>query len=274
MEEACWIIKETPKKGLGMFAHKEIATGAAILTETPLVTFTNLGEEANMTQEFKVTVAQQFRSLEPGDGEKVLSLYCPQIHPKGEADQVIAILKANALEAWTGENEVDLFYTFSRINHSCRPNCIQQLRLIPMAGRRTRQVTMVAVRDILPGEEILWAYNNAPFAPRGERRDQLAFPCLCGDCGLEGEERRRNDRVRQAIGLQMENVTTALQMEDTSHSLLVQEILMAAGISLLDREVEQVEGEPKMLLFKAMEMSEELDGEEVGRRLRSINSND
>jgi hypothetical protein len=274
-EEPCWEVRAVPGRGHGIFATRDIEPGTAILTERPLVTFTNLGAGEAITERFKEEVARRFKLLRLEEQTAVLALHCPEVAGEG-AERVLAILKANGLEAWTGEDAVDLYQTFSRINHSCRPNTIQRLR----ADGEGRQVTMTAVRRVAAGEEILWCYSNAPFRSGQARRHALAFPCWCEACALEGPEREGDDRARREVRRLVAGLSRALDEGEElgvseEERLRVSEVLQATGSALLELDWGAGRAaDPRTVLYTAVQAAESLDCEEVGRRLRAVNTAD
>jgi SET domain-containing protein len=63
------------------------------------------------------------------------------------------------------------------VNHSCAPNCALRDGL-----------TLTALRDILPGEELTWDYSTAI-----DEADFAGFPCACGAPGCRGAVRSFRD---------------------------------------------------------------------------------
>ena len=173
----------------------------------------------------------RFSLLPPSAQSSMLALHCPSdqspdhqgqtVQPDYEGQtvqRIFAIIEANGIEAPGEEEEVDMYPLFSRINHSCRPNCVPRQSQAKQQEREEeqeeeegrqekeeerqeeeegRQVSMVTTREIMAGEELTWSYTPA-LASREERRRELAFLCWCQACGLEGEELGRpysNDRA-------------------------------------------------------------------------------
>lgn len=83
-----------------------------------------------------------------------------------------------------------LYVLHSHINHSCAPNV--SVRHLDQRTALSR-ITLLARRDIAPGEELLITYVN-PELPLEQRRRQLMEwgfgKCMCERCTKEESERK------------------------------------------------------------------------------------
>jgi hypothetical protein len=171
-----WLIevKETPEKGLGIFAKMQIPRGTRIIAETPLLRATAFSTHC-------VNVQDAFERLSSAKQHAYLQLHgyasptlkkdnnwpsLPELNRK-----VLAIFAANR---WGS----DVFWLASRFNHSCIPN-------VHNAYNPTiRMETFHSTRDIEAGEELTISYVSG-ISVRDERQAQLkswGFQCSCPAC--------------------------------------------------------------------------------------------
>eukprot|EP00091_Calanus_sinicus_P018113 TRINITY_DN4027_c0_g1_i1.p1 TRINITY_DN4027_c0_g1~~TRINITY_DN4027_c0_g1_i1.p1 ORF type:complete len:215 (+),score=63.94 TRINITY_DN4027_c0_g1_i1:31-645(+) len=80
------------------------------------------------------------------------------------------------------------------MNHSCKPN-------VMLSSDDTVHAEVVALRNILPGEEILVSYlRTSALETKNERSEKIKtnwkFECNCELCGLQVEEQNKNDQQR------------------------------------------------------------------------------
>jgi len=95
------------------------------------------------------------------------------------------------------EPAVGLFPIAARLNHSCLPNAHVTF------NQRIGQLTVHAMHDVLPAEEITFPYLGATsfYMPRERRQEGLrrwGFECACAACG-GGEEGERHERWRAML---------------------------------------------------------------------------
>ena len=206
-------------KGAALVATRRIRKGHTIVLEEPLLTFP--GKDIDLFLEMFAQLPQEKKL-------QYLSLYDPAPSASGKEESVedlegmvqsffsgreSALILAG-LAAWrilwangvtvglVGQQKVKAVYpTVSRINHSCASNAVFGL----VGEGFTMAIT--AVREITRKEEISLNYigteEGGLLASRQERRRLLAaswkFVCQCRVCGLEGEQRRRNEEVRERL---------------------------------------------------------------------------
>eukprot|EP00933_Yihiella_yeosuensis_P013489 TRINITY_DN12479_c0_g1_i1.p1 TRINITY_DN12479_c0_g1~~TRINITY_DN12479_c0_g1_i1.p1 ORF type:complete len:480 (+),score=86.60 TRINITY_DN12479_c0_g1_i1:36-1442(+) len=214
--------KAVPGRGVALFATKDFDVGSVILEETPLVTFeigssariVGLDEICSKHQVPKEMFYSVIAVLEAGEKvqAKVDELFCPsdddinafeacreqyrivrscldaafesEVLPKKVDVQrfwkLLLICQCNAVEVSQG---MALFETFSRGNHSCRPNawhCMQK-------GRKVIR----AVRSLKAGDEITYSYLGLQDLLKGSsiRNKELeltkCFSCSCDYCCLD-----------------------------------------------------------------------------------------
>ncbi|KAL2042800.1 hypothetical protein N7G274_004559 [Stereocaulon virgatum] len=204
-------IKIVTNKGIGMFATHFIPRGTRILREPPLLLLEKChGEEIYHVplkfQQLSPTAQASYLSLaattnaerDPGRLEWLQILSATSIHAELDLSmdirqRILQIFETNSFSADAGSAIV---YEASRMNHSCTPNVYHNWNAA--LGERG-ELTVHAIRDILPGEEILTSYINIcayQFA-RQEQLNRYGFQCDCAACdmqtqfGRDSEERRR-----------------------------------------------------------------------------------
>ncbi|KAJ4481274.1 hypothetical protein J3R30DRAFT_3287892 [Lentinula aciculospora] len=178
-----------------MLARSHISQGRVILVEHPVVIL-----PAGVKLDASIIVLDEFESQDEPCGAQFLRLNS-QVKKKvltlkdcsatTNASTLAGIFATNALDI---KLQVDggglrsqeqkykaLFLKTSRCNHSCGPNAVWRF------DRLTFTLSLSAVRDIYPGEEITISYIN-PFLPRHVRRTQLQskwnFLCHCMHCDV------------------------------------------------------------------------------------------
>ena len=126
-------VKESPGKGLGLFAARDIAKGKAIA---------------------------QMR--EPGRMKKVEWEVYLQAHPCLPHDAAIQVERSPLVfydQSWLGQHyNVPRWY---RLNHSARPNT-HMIILDRSKPAREQEVAWVTMRDIRAGEELAFEYTDVP----------------------------------------------------------------------------------------------------------------
>jgi SET domain-containing protein len=167
-------VKQTPEKGLGIFARVRISRGTRIVAEAPLL-------KATAFSPYGVNVQEPFDRLSSAKQRAYLELHehasetlkrdndwesLPELNRK-----VLAIYAANSFGK-------DVFWLASRFNHACIPN-------IHNAYNPVIQMDIFhSIREIEAGEELTVSYTSG-FCVRGQRKAQLnkwGFQCRCSAC--------------------------------------------------------------------------------------------
>jgi hypothetical protein len=187
-------------KGLGMFSTRRISRGEQVLSETPLIRTTRA---ANDTM-----ASQQYDALGKPDQEKIQNL--ANVRP--EKGQLLGAIWTNAIALRGSKEEIGLFAVASRMNHSCRPNTNN------VWDPNTKQMTVIATRDIEEGEEITSTYIEG-FARRDDRRRHLwsllGFQCYCELCMLPPKLRNRSDQNIDEINAAWQRIKIAAKWENS-----------------------------------------------------------
>ncbi|OTB18827.1 hypothetical protein K445DRAFT_364106 [Daldinia sp. EC12] len=157
----------SPGKGWGGFATRLIKQGEQILKEEPLFVIPKLSQYITVEDLWAA-----FRQLTPADQYQFLLLRDNANRPFKLSKEAFAE-NSFALPAKFGHG---LFLVHSRFNHSCLPNAT-------VPASRNDILTLVAIEDIMAGEEITFCYNNDfECRIRCERHKILRFVCNCKAC--------------------------------------------------------------------------------------------
>lgn len=207
-------------KGLGLFATGLIPIGTRIICEAPLVHIPEnalhlaWGPYCRLPDDQK----KAFDTLhlfkpEHLDPEQVSRLYLIDANDesldKDDIEEMVndqgRVMNTFACNNFQCGRGLAVFETASRLNHSCTPNVHHSW------NPTIRKLTVHAVRDIHPGEELCTTYLGGPGAyyVRATRiellRSNYGFTCTCSVCAdITGlSESRRTLMGQIAYGLQM-----------------------------------------------------------------------
>ncbi|KAF5364847.1 hypothetical protein D9757_011274 [Collybiopsis confluens] len=179
--------------GVGVFARGHIPQGKVILVEPPVVILP-AGIKLDSTvadfdgAELQADVYQTvFGQINHQMRKDILTLKdCWATSPTFRTLE--GVFRTNSLEIELASQSAGarkhraLFPKTSRCNHSCGPNAIWSFDQLNFT------LTLSAVREILPGQEITISYIN-PFLPRHFRRAHLEskwnFICHCVHCDIQ-----------------------------------------------------------------------------------------
>ncbi|KAF9100542.1 hypothetical protein BGX27_000343 [Mortierella sp. AM989] len=173
MNDALYIIKDTPSNGKGMFATRDIKHGTCILSENPLVL---IGPDNQRNFE-------AVNSLPMINKMQFLALR--NVYSEKEMPVLAGIIKTNALPRGPNSDEAAVYRDLSRVNHSCAPNVHH------FWNRITEKESIHAVKDIAAGDEILTSYEEVlmPWAARQvSLQKKFRFECRCKLCTSASNE--------------------------------------------------------------------------------------
>jgi SET domain-containing protein len=187
-------VKASPGKGLGVFATTQINRGTVIIEESPII---HLERQIWTPERVKLLV----RCLPAEDFDKYMSLHSIhgliEHHPTISTDDPITRARENGKWKARSKDEKSpysvwvsncmaagscdaVFFTISRINHSCIPNATF------LWNEKKAKQEIRAVKDITAGEEITISYFNCTFYNKAQREDvlmrQYNFRCSCMAC--------------------------------------------------------------------------------------------
>lgn len=181
---------ESPGKGMGIFANRDIARGELIIAEKPLVTYCQTSENyMKATDELE----KIFEKLTKTDQETFYSLHnsWPML-----ASKCLGIFKTNALPLGVDSPVGAIFPVISRINHSCLPNVNHYW------NESKGMETIYAMKDIPANQEILTAYKD-PFCDKTTRKallmESFNFECKCEICSIEDKMKQKQSDIRRNL---------------------------------------------------------------------------
>ncbi|KAI2602052.1 SET domain-containing protein [Hypoxylon sp. NC1633] len=188
---------EIAGKGIGIVATRTIRAGELVIARTPGIM---VNERATQTLEKKVLSELLVRAVDnlPSAHKDTLLNLSTHSDPSDYGDKIYKILTTNCFR--TGYHDgVNPFYSLfaevSRANHDCRPTCAYYF------DHEDFHHKVLAVRDIMPGEEITIAYYD-PLQTHSTRQDKLkkewGFQCSCARCTADESSITESDqRVSQ-----------------------------------------------------------------------------
>jgi SET domain-containing protein len=155
-------VRETPEKGLGIFAKEKISRATRVVAEAPLL-------KAIAVSSHGVAVLPAFNNLSLPKQQAYLGLHghASETLKKDNAWESLPDLDRRVLAIYTTNHwGRDVFWLASRFNHSCIPN-------IHNAYNPTVHMeTFHSIRDIEAGEELTVSYLSDTCA-RNERQARL-----------------------------------------------------------------------------------------------------
>lgn len=213
-------IKETGYGGLGLFCVKKVEQAGVVLgCEKPALikkkedmSHVAYGMSVRDIDDGK-SLEKQFNKLPPAVQKQVLSLHnkFPGFlgMDRNDVRNVEPIFEGNKMtitEDMVGVASA-LYPFFSRLNHSCVPNC-----MCIFCGN---ELFVKSVRSIEPGEELTIAYCQV-LKPKHERQaglsDDYDFLCTCKQCKTETPEEsfalKTFDEYRNTMGRSFSALST------------------------------------------------------------------
>ena len=181
--EPLYELRQSESKGTGIFATASIHEYQCLLRESPLMA-------CGHSTASEAKIAQLVSQLDANDAPRFWELHdCHHDTPTA-----LGIFETNALFA-CGDAQ-GLFVTLSRVNHSCKPNCL--VHWDQGAGKEV----LLAVQKVAPGEELVISYLPDDDWPRKRRREYLArkfgFDCQCQLCA---ESNANDERLTEIAKL-------------------------------------------------------------------------
>ena len=177
--------------GIGMIASRDIANGIPIDSEQPAMRLPrwvlNKGSGALLREALATldgTEQQKFGELLGGTDHEKLLLNCCVLKPSID--------------------QIGVFFSFARVNHSCRPNVVNMVDEDAM--------TLIAQRDIKAGEELTISYflpaddilldktgRQVRLRERQEMFGLSGWECRCELCTASDAEVSASDKIRLDI---------------------------------------------------------------------------
>ena len=184
-----YIIKESPGRGLGVFAGKDIRKGTRVLAEKPFFSLAKRPVISLSDINAPNDISKAFDRLSVSDQRQFLDLHCPE---RLGLSCGISIYEANCYEMGAG---TCICIDGSRINHSCIPNAHYSWNC------NIKRVTVHAVKDIPKDEEITISYCSAMrnYEERQRELEPYVFACNCPACETDTEFSNQSRIRRQQM---------------------------------------------------------------------------
>ncbi|KAI2465176.1 SET domain-containing protein [Annulohypoxylon bovei var. microspora] len=215
---AAFEVIDIPGKGKGVLATRRISRAEPIMADwASLIVDLNFPTSVKRAQGYRLL---HIATDQLSDPDHVLELARSSSF---SGDIVEDVLRTNAFSyALAGDSHMALYPKVSRINHACHPNAF--IRFTPSS----LAVSIIALRDIEPGEEI-----NITYVPLGKKREERqiglrkwGFNCTCALCTASKAEVAASDYRRQKIKDMREEVMKAVEAWDGTKAVkLTHEVL-------------------------------------------------
>ncbi|CAK7235724.1 hypothetical protein SCUCBS95973_009363 [Sporothrix curviconia] len=201
-------VRGIPGKGKGAVATRNIARGALVLNERPLLlarldlfgngngndTSALLPHHHDLQQLLHDALAQ----LSPAEQDAIHDLAVFRQRGDATSSLVEDILRTNGLGVSVGGGvaHTGLYPRIARLNHACRPNTPTD-SMFWRYSPRTLAVEFVALRDIAAGEELTLSYTQRDTveATRHDLLTHWGFHCACSVCSSKTERQRLDDSM-------------------------------------------------------------------------------
>ncbi|KAF7296005.1 SET domain-containing protein [Mycena kentingensis (nom. inval.)] len=242
-------LRDCGAKGVGVFATRPIEQGELLVDERPLLV-THIDTPVIVPREagIETQVEMKYRAKIDGVGLMVARMpldrrkaFMALRNSSDEENPLLGILDTNSADI--SLDGVDGAYAmtcdrFSRINHSCSPNCAAGFVEQSWSSRVT------AVRDIAQDEELTITYVNpaSSVAARQKRIAGWQFICTCPACSDPASDARRASIVR--VDKQRMKLAMTFRNRATQRTKLAPELLKVAQRELGLIETEGMEAFP------------------------------
>ncbi|KAK2014798.1 SET domain-containing protein [Colletotrichum eremochloae] len=199
-------VAKVPGKDYGLVATRPIRRGEIILRETASLLIDYAAFRHIPADEMQRLQAQAIDYLPFRHRSEWLNM-SSHGYQGDHISMVDKILVTNSFDVEVDDEKRDddfyaVFVNTSRMNHDCRPNVDYWF------DPRTLTQRTVALRDIIPGEELTLSYIN-PMQSREDRRERLhntwGFHCSCHHCMQDRLKTEESDRrIEQIAALREE----------------------------------------------------------------------
>ncbi|KAI0879791.1 SET domain-containing protein [Annulohypoxylon maeteangense] len=216
--DAAFEVIDIPGKGKGVIARRRINRAEAIMADwASMIVDLNFPTSVKRIRGYRLL---HLAADQLSDPDLVLQLARSSSF---SADIVEDVLRTNAFSyTLAGDSHMALYPKVSRINHACHPNAF--IRFTPSS----LAVSIVALRDIEPGEEI-----NITYVPLGKTREERqtglqkwGFNCTCSLCTASKAEIAASDYRRSKIRDIRQEVMKAVEAWDGTKAVkLTHEVL-------------------------------------------------
>ncbi|KAK4240433.1 SET domain-containing protein 5 [Achaetomium macrosporum] len=195
VEPTAFYEEEVPGKGIGLIANRKIRKGEIIMQRVPALLIqdtVHMDLDPEVREQLYQTAVDR---LPEATQERFLRQMGNTLFDKVEKNAFRMFVDGDHKHSL----HLGVLPEVSRFNHDCRPNVHYRIANLTH--------TTIAVRDILPGEELTISYIY-PQVPKSERQSRLrewGFVCTCSQCTLPPSESSASDnRIRQIKQLEEE----------------------------------------------------------------------
>ena len=181
----------------GVRATKSYKVGEEILREYPAMRVctshpASSPEEAE--DKFRRAVQEAYDACSEVTQAAIMELSsCREDNTPGGEKTLHGIFSTNTYALGQGATYGGLFLSLSRLNHSCRPNCVHHWR------PDLHCMIVHAVRDIEEGQELCTCYGPGDCRLTSERQEYLLerynFRCLCDMCQEGSDVKNNGDKL-------------------------------------------------------------------------------
>jgi hypothetical protein len=195
-QSSAYAVRESPGRGLGVFALHDMEPGTVLLRESPVLKIKPPSYVRGTGYPLAVVghfVKAKFATLPWEQQEEVMGLtYYATPAEEKLGDKLGLIFRTNAYNSGT---DIGLFPKIARINHSCRPNTSYYW------NARLNKRVVFANRKIMKGEELFDSYISLLLTQdqRQGHLDKYGFKCGCEVCAAKRRARNQSDKRRVAI---------------------------------------------------------------------------
>ena len=179
----------------GVRATKSYKVGEEILREYPAMCTSHPASSPEEAEDkFRRAVQESYDACSEITKAAIMELSsCREDNAPGGEKTLHAIFSTNTYALGQGATYGGLFLSLSRLNHSCRPNCVHH-------WRPDKHCLIVhAVRDIEEGEELYTCYGPGDCRLTSERQEYLVerynFRCFCDMCQEGSDVKNDGDKL-------------------------------------------------------------------------------
>jgi len=183
-------------KCTGSFSNRKFNRGQILFVEEPLIMINMMSKDSD------AVILASFRKLSKTGKQKYLDM---KERTKCSENRIVSLFESNCVRAklsiedgeWRG-----IYPKFSKINHSCDPNCVLN---IASSGRALK---LVASRDIVKGEEVTVNFldpyrknflSSLLFERRKVLKSNWGIICTCSICKLSGPQLVKNEEFKKNL---------------------------------------------------------------------------
>ncbi|KAG0223802.1 hypothetical protein B0O80DRAFT_499686 [Mortierella sp. GBAus27b] len=209
-----YAIKDTPNKGKGMFATRDIKRGTCVVSEAPLVYVSSTNDDANK---------EAVSTLSKKDKKDFFSLH--NIYAGEELPREHGVIAANSYPLGRDTSRGAVYRVISRINHSCAPNVSHSWNPVD------QKEYVHAIKNIPADCEIMTSYIPLLMVRKERQRmllHRFRFDCLCELCSSE------NNKEYDTVVIRV-NECTRLTLKYASEDPRKALGFIREGLNLLDR---------------------------------------